>query len=251
MKKIIILILFIFPVVSLSSAIYQMDDLKELAKSQSWVELIEHLNDIPPSKRDKDWTEMANVALSSRFQALVSAGNTQHTIEFLEKTFPKYPSLIKNQAFMKLRGEFGIRYYEPCLSYNDDACHKELLGFVALDPNPLYSFTVAKLVRLRMSDNKAIEYFELALSKQALKNVCDDKDLRLSLQSALQTKPGSDYAKSSKKVAFGQCFESLKDSITTVVKDNDNAKHNACEQLLARNAVKGITKKKCTRFVEK
>lgn len=252
MKLLICFVFCVYSFSSFASDLYSMEDLNKLAESKSWAELTEHLTDITPSKRDQNWSELVNTALTSRFRELDTLGNTKLIIEFLEKTFPRYPAVRNNEVFMKLRGEFGIRYYESCFSYNDNACHKELLGFVKTDPNPLYALKVAKLVRLRMSNIKAIEYFGLALSqKLSTPTTCDDEDLRLSLEDALQTDPDSDYAKAAKMVAFGQCFEFFKKNIITTVNKSDNAKSNACEELIARNALTGIAKKKCERHLKK
>ncbi len=251
MKKFIILALLIFPIIGFSAEPYKMNDLQQLAKSKSWLELTEHLSDIIPSERDTQWQELANLALLKRFQELDSAANFKFTLQFLDKIFPQYPLLINNKAFMALRGKFGIRYYESCFSYNNETCHRELLGFVKIDPNPQYAFFTAKQVRLRMSNNKAVEYFNLALSNNTSKEFCADKDLQLSVESALKAQPGSQYAIAANKVAFSQCFEHLSGVIKTAVKNNDNAKNNACKQLLARDALKGISKKKCVRFLKK
>jgi hypothetical protein len=228
-----------------------MDDLQALAKSKSWLELTQHITDILPSKRDQEWDKLANLAFESRFKELHASDDTKNILKFLSESFPKYPKLKNNKAFMKLRADFGIRYYESCFSYNDEACHKELLGFVELDPNPSYALQVAKLVRKRMSNNKAIEYFAIALSKKPEQSICNDTDLKISLESAIQSKPASNYANAAKKVAFGQCFDSLKSTMKTAVKNSDNAKTNACEELLSKNALKGISKKKCERFIKK
>ncbi len=251
MKNLILLALLTFPIIGFSAEPYKMNDLQQLAKSESWLELTEHLSDISPSKRETQWQDLANLALLKRFQELDSAGNFKFSLQFLEEIFPKYPLLIKNKAFMALRGKFGIRYYESCFSYNDEACHRELLGFVDIDPNPQYALSIAKQVRLRMSNNKAVEYFNLALNKNTSKEFCADKDLQLSVESALKAKPGSQYAIAASKVAFGQCFGDLSGAIKKAVKNNDNAKGNACQQLLARDGLKGITKKKCIRFLKK
>ncbi len=228
-----------------------MNDLQELAKTKSWLELTTHLTDILPSKRDIKWQALAELALVSHFKALTTAADSTKTFAFLNDTFPKFPFLIKNKEFMTLRSEFGTSYYEPCFSYNNKDCHKELLGFIKIDPDPFFAFKIAKQVRRRYSNNKAIEYYALALSQKAPKSSCHDSDLKIALESALQTKPNSNYAKAAKKVAFGQCFKALRKNIIIVVKANDNAKNNACKELISRKAIKGITHKKCTRFLKK
>lgn len=229
-----------------------MNDLQELAKTKSWLELTEHLTDILPSKRDKKWQALAELALVSHFKTLTQAADSMKTLNFLSDSLPKFPQLINNKEFMKMRSEFGASYYENCFSYNNnEECHAELLGFIEVDPNPFFAFEIAKQVRRQYSNNKAIEYYALALSQKAPKASCDDSDLKIALESALQTKPNNDYATAAKKVAFGQCFKALRKNIITVVKANNNAKSNACEELILRKAIKGITQKKCTRFLKK
>ncbi len=250
MKKLILLVLLTFPLSSFSTEPYTTNDLQQLAKRKSWLELTEHLLDIAPSKRDKNWQDLANLALFTRFKELDAIANLKFSLQFLEDTFPKYPLLINNKAFMALRAKFGLRYYESCFAYNNEACHRELLGFVGLDPNPQYALAIAKQVRRRMSTNKAVEYYQLALSKNPSTDFCADKDMQIAVESALTAKPGSKYAIAATKVAFSHCFEQLSHAIKKAVKNNDNAKRNACKPLLARDAVKGITKKKCVRFLK-
>ncbi len=251
MKKIILTLILLLPCFSYATTTYDMQDLNKLAKSESWLELTEHLTDIAPSKRNEDWESLANIALHSRFHELILAGNSIDSLKFLDDAFSKYPGLKENKDFMQLRAEFGLDYYESCFSFNDKACHRILLGFVKLDPNPMFALKVAKEVRRRMSENKAIEYFEVALSRQGEQSMCEDEDLKIALASALQATSESRYAKAAKKVAFGRCFKSVRSVIITAVKNSENAKGNACEELLSRNAIKGISGAKCKRFLEK
>jgi len=250
MIKYLLIALLLLPTLSYSQPKYDMQDLKELSKSKSWQEISDHLTDISPAKRNKDWEKLADTALLARFEELVVSGDIKKSFMYLDKMIPIYPNIKNNPLFMELRADFGLGVYENCFSFNDENCHKELLGFVKLDPNPLFAFQVAIRVRKGMSDNKAIEYFEVALSKKTEINNCDDADLKISIQSALQTTPDSNYAKAAKKVAFGQCFENLKPNILTAVKNSDKAKSNACAELLSRKEVKGIAEKKCIRFLK-
>ncbi|VAW83661.1 hypothetical protein MNBD_GAMMA16-185 [hydrothermal vent metagenome] len=245
MKNYLLILLFFYPGVTFSSTVYDLNELKNLAQSQSWLELVDHLTDIPPSKRNQEWNELVDLALVSRFEELLTKNDSSNILKFLDKTLPKYPKIKLNKHFMQLRAEFGIQYYESCLSYDSDECLKNFLGFVRVDPNPLYAFKVAKLMRVSVSDSKAIEFFKHAVSSET---VCSDEDLKLSVVSALKHTADSRYAKVAQNIAFGQCFDSLKSTIAQTIKNNDNAKANACKEMISRNALKGISKKKCERY---
>ncbi|MDH5649837.1 MAG: hypothetical protein OEY67_09290 [Gammaproteobacteria bacterium] len=253
MKRFILLILISYSGWSISATEYKLEDLQALANSGTWAELVDHLHDVPPSERTQEWNSLAQQGLSARLKQLLGSGDTESAQLFLKTHFPRFPFLRDDTAFMQLRRDFGMRYYEYCFSYNDDTCHKELLGFVQADPDASLALDVARLVRLRASDLRAIEYFELALAKSSAKpqqvSVCEDENLRISLENALKAPSDSNYAKSAKSVAFGRCFEPLQGIIKSAIKDNTNAKSNACQQMLEKNALTGIAKKKCEAFL--
>lgn len=241
-------LLLVYPLWVCAAAPYTMADLQALASGGGWAELTEHLQDIPPAKRDQSWNTLAGSAVSRRFAQLVSAGNDAATYQFLADALPRYQFLSANSAFMKQRADFGLRYFDSCLSYDDESCHRELLSFVAADPDPALALSVARQVRRRLSDSKAIEYYRIGLAQKPGADVCGEEDLRLSLTAAISTPPGGAAARAAKDVASGYCFDSLVETLSATIKSDDNAKRNACGLMNAKQALKGITGKKCAGF---
>jgi hypothetical protein len=164
-----------------------MEDLRALAQTQSWVELINHLQDISPSKRDADWKKLAEQAgvgvLTSTTQGDPLAG-----IQASEKMLENFPELKSSKAFMEKRNEVGLQAFSnSCFPSNwlADECNKALKTFVEQDRgNTALAFQAGKVARLNLKSWAATPYFFMAI-KQAGDPRCKDEDVSLAVISAL------------------------------------------------------------------
>src|SRR5262245_4245636 len=89
------------------NATYEMADLKALEKQQSWAELVDHLGDILPSKRDKEWEGLAErgaVAWLGTFE-LKKPETAEAPIDAADSLAKRYPFLKQSKAFMGKRAE--------------------------------------------------------------------------------------------------------------------------------------------------
>jgi len=229
---------------------FSMEDLQALTKNQQWKELVPHLNDIKPSKRDAKWTSMVQSAMKGRFQQLLTEGQDDQTMIFLDKYLSLYTPLLKDKDFMSKRAEFGLNYYNDCFKYKDDSCKKQFIGFVALDPNKSIAFKAAKKVRLRISDLGAVEYFDSARPIKKF-GKCDDQDLALAVYAGLTLKPGNDkLIKKAQALAFGTCQDALKATIKKAITSDKDGMANGCQLAVKNNSITGVAMKKCKAFLK-
>ena len=234
--------------VSLLAQSYEIEDLQLLFKQKQYEQLLAHVTDIPPTKRTPAWNTLVKKTVSIQFDTLLQKNNEKKIFSFLHTYLNLLPQLKNDKLFMQKRAAFGLKYYSQCFSYNDAQCHSELLNFVSLDPNPNYAFKVAKQVRLRMSDSKAIYYFSL-LSEAFTDQQCKDSDLSMSVEKALTMKPKSGEATLAKKIAFGLCHKSLKSAIKNAIRANKNGMINSCPQAIKHQSITGIELSKCKRHL--
>src|SRR5580700_1594979 len=82
--------------------LYTLADLKALAKQQAWSELVDHLEDIPPTNRDADWRAVAQQA---GLGALGIAGRSGPVdgLSVSETLLDRYPVLKDSKDFMAKR----------------------------------------------------------------------------------------------------------------------------------------------------
>ena len=244
----LVLCFILFLNVPLLAQNYEIEDLQLLFKQKQYEQLLAHVTDIPPTKRTSSWNTLVQETVSKQFDTLLQDNNTKKIFAFLHKYLNLTPQLKENKLFMQKRATFGLQYYSQCFSYNDTQCHNEFLNFVRLDPNPNYAFKVAKQVRLRMSDSKAIYYFALA-SDAFTDAKCKDTDLLTSVEKALTMKPQSSEATLAQKIAFGTCHKSLKAAIKNAIRSNKNGMINSCAQAIKHQSVTGIALSKCKRHL--
>lgn len=253
MTKIFILLLALVALPCAAKQIYQFKDLLVLEKTENWVGLVEHLSDILPSERGEQWKALVTKALTERLSELINQADSDKTMQFLDDVVSRYPLIKSNKRFMESRGAIGLKYYAPCFPSNDLECHHKFLGFVKQDPNGEYAFSVAKQVRKRMSDLRAILYFAHAFAQKGLDSKhCEDEDLKHSVVKSLVVDGAREVAKEAKKIAFGLCFESLKTTILQAIVENDFGLSNGCKGMLEKKALLAgsIAETKCVRFVK-
>src|SRR5687768_5770635 len=87
------------------NATYELADLKALEKQQSWAELVEHLGDVLPSKRDKDWEGLAERAGASWLGTfdLKKPETAEAPIDASDELIKRFPFLKQSRVFMTKR----------------------------------------------------------------------------------------------------------------------------------------------------
>ena len=238
---------------SASAATYELADLKALDKDQSWRELVDHLNDIVPSKRDAEWKAIAERACSGVLEpSLKDAATARRTLDQLDELMKRFGFLGQSKAFLAKRAEVGLKalgwtFSESRHSSGDDPWLEGVNAFVAADSvTPDLPFRALKLVTSRLVAVVAFPLVRTALAKGG-KSVCKDADVQKSLLGAL-----SEGAwKTESGEAITTCWDEMKPLILAEVLKPDATRTlqlKLCPALVERKGLTPEDKKKACTF---
>jgi hypothetical protein len=238
---------------SASAATYEMTDLKALDKDQSWRELVDHLTDVLPSKRDAEWKAIAERACSGVLDpaAIKDPPTGERTLEQIDELMKRFGWLKDSKVFMSKRAEvgfkaFGWTFSNSRHSTSDDPWLERLKAFVAADAvTPDIALRGAKTVTARLVAVVAFPMFKAALAKGG-KPVCKEADLQKSTLGALSE--GS--WKTEVNEVLTTCWDEMKPVILAEVLKADATRTlqlKLCPVLVEKNALTPDEKKKgCT-----
>lgn len=187
------LLLAVLLPLSASAATYELADLKALEKDQSWRELVDHLTDLVPSKRDAEWKALAERACTGVLDAaeVKDVPSAEAMLAQLEGLLKKFTWLKDSRPFMARRAEVGLKalgwtYQTSRHSTGDDPWLDSLKAFVAADTQtPDIALRGAKLVTSRLVAEVAFPLLRAALARGG-KAVCKDADLQQATLGALE-----------------------------------------------------------------
>jgi hypothetical protein len=222
---------------------FTMADLKALEAKGQWRELVMHLDDVPPAKRDAAWEALLQKAAPELMAQSAKEKDAFEGFYTASHLVDRYPQLTKNKAFMDKRLEVSKTAFKDCFaqSYRGDRCLKAAQELVSTgENNPDTSFAIAKVVRVGQNAQVAIPFFQKGLEgRKAGDASCGDEDLKLAVMSALALPPDYDNAKVGRAVASGVCFDTLRPAIEAEFKDSSSGYYaqNACPVLKGRNAL--------------
>jgi hypothetical protein len=190
MKK-VLLVSLLLPLSALA-ATYEMADLKALDKDQSWRELVDHLNDILPSKRDGEWKAIAERACTGVLDPaeIKDANSAQRSLDQMDELMKRYGWLKDSKVFLTRRAEVGFKamgwtFGNSRHSAGDDPWFEKLKTFVAADAVTAdLSLRALKLSNSRLVASVGFPFVKPALAKGG-KAACKDSDLQQSVVSAV------------------------------------------------------------------
>src|SRR5688572_24545007 len=93
---------------------YTIDDLSALEKNGAWEEVLGHLEDIKPAKRDAEWTRILERAAVEYTAGLAKSREGYAAYSAVVELGRRYPSLLKAPSFTAKRAEVGIAVFESC-----------------------------------------------------------------------------------------------------------------------------------------
>ncbi|MBL8952971.1 MAG: hypothetical protein JNK82_19495 [Myxococcaceae bacterium] len=234
------------------TAPYELADLKALEKQQSWAELVQHLSDIAPSKRDKDWeglAERAGAGYLGTFE-MKKPETAEAPMDAADDLIKKYPFLKQSKVFMGKRAEVAVKAYGLSFSNyrhssGEDPWLDELRAMAESDTvTPDLPYRLAKEVVLpKLIAVTAFPLFKLSLDRGS-KTLCKDADFHKALIGALED--GS--WKSETESMSGKCWDDFKGPLTaalTAPKANNAFRRNACPLLASKNALPAAQKDAC------
>lgn len=192
---------------------YKLEDLRALAESQGWAELLEHAEDVRPSERKAEWRGFLEKAAIGRLELLEQQKKSQEVLGTAEWILTRFPSLKTSKAFMAKRREAGLPAFAACMRdpYGAGQCVEQLDAFARVDlSDSELQLGAARIVARGGMWSAASLFFVRAFEDKKLrKTACSDEALPESVRRAFGQPPDYEQAKAAGKVAFEQCFEAL------------------------------------------
>jgi hypothetical protein len=234
-----------------AAATYEMADLKALEKQGSWQELVEHLEDIPPSKRNADWQGIAERGSASYLGTfeIKEERDARQPLEVAAQLLKRYPLLKQSKLFMSKRAEVGLKSYQYSYSLfrhsrSDDKWLTELEEFVQADSVTTdLPLRAAKLVVSRLVADTAFPFFKMALARTG-KAVCKDPDFH---KTVVATFDEGAWLKELTEIVQGTCWNEVKGPLLAELGRSESSSYrkNVCPVLQAKNALNAEQKAKC------
>jgi hypothetical protein len=235
---------------------YAMADLRVLAQQQSWGELIDHLEDIPPSNRDAEWRGLAQQAGLGALSVAGRKGPSEG-LWLSEGLLGRYPVLKESRDFMSKRAELGYAAFDKCFRGRIewlDACGERLKPFVLADPtNADLAFRVAKLLPPPAHHYYAAPAFAVAIQKKDDPR-CQDPDVRLAVVSGLgqSMSANPDVVNASVQLASNLCWNALHTAVWEAMGgDSTDYLKNTCPFMKSRQTLATLLAKRCDAVAQK
>lgn len=198
-----------------ATAKYTLEDLRALAESASWGELLEHAEDLRPSERKAEWKALLEKAAVGHLDALLAQKKADEALAVSDQLRARFGTLEESKAFAEKRAAAGLAAYAPCFdnAYAAGQCVDRLNAFVESEGNPPgLSRQAGKLLveRARMRAPAAPHFARAAAADKA---VCSDPSVAEAVLAAIGQPPDYDNAKAAMTLAFDTCWSVLEKPI--------------------------------------
>jgi hypothetical protein len=238
---------------------YSLQDLQALEKQQDWRELLGHVKDIAPTKRDAEWQRLVVKAAIGELAAMQTRGEAFEAALYADALLADVPLLKTQRAFLDERAKAGLAGYDKCFGtgYGGNDCADRLLVFVKLDEkNAALAFDAAKIVRRHVTPSSSVPFFALALERSTDKawteKACGDRVLHEAVAAALYEPPTYDRAKAAASIARGKCAAALDPVLVDALAEGSSyAAQNGCPILVERKKLTPFQQAYCKDQVAK
>src|SRR5688572_17765626 len=169
---------------------YEMADLTALDKQGQWEELVAHLTDIPPSKRDAKWEAIAERAVAGYLGGFkVEEKSPERVLDESDRLLKAFPMLKKSKLVMAKRADVGLTAFK--LSYGryrhssgDDPWLDKLVEFTKADEVTAdLPVRAAKIIIGRLIPVCAFRLFKTAFDRSG-PAICKDGDFQKTIVGA-------------------------------------------------------------------
>jgi hypothetical protein len=194
------------PAAEAQSRRYSMADLRSLARSESWSELVQHIEDVRPSARNATWKRLLKKGATEYLRSL---GEQEQVVGLFlaERLRTRYPALRRHRPFMEARADVGIEAFPLCYRLRGYNCTEELEKFMNGDPdNHELTFRAAKVLESHTTLSKSVTFFLRAVEGSNKRAWCEDEHLGDAVVQGL-SRPEEAIATAAKKLAFDLCWE--------------------------------------------
>ncbi len=232
------------------AADYGMADLQALEKQGSWEELVQHLSDIPPSKRDANWTGLAERS-SAAYIGTIPITDEQPETAFgaIDKLLVRFPQLKQSKVFMAKRAEVGLKAFRFSYgryrhSAGDDPWLDQVKAFVAADSvNQDLPGRAGELVTSRLVAQCAWPLFKTQLDRSGAA-FCKNAEFKKSIVAAFVDGVWKDQIMD---VADNKCWSDVKDGLLAELEGTPSKpyKRLVCPLLKKKNALNAADTERC------
>jgi hypothetical protein len=192
---------------------------------------VQHLGDIPPSKRNDAWQRIAEKASAGYLLQL----DTHQVLRTADDLGKRYPTLKKSKVFMAGRADAGLKAFQKTYgdsrhSSGDDPWLDALKKFVEEDTvTPDLPLRAGKLINGRLVAYIAVPFYKKAIAVNA--GACKDGDVKTSIVSALTDNVWADDAKG----LADKCFADVRSALESeLARGTGEVKKNACPVFAAK-----------------
>jgi hypothetical protein len=234
------------------NATYEMADLKALEKQGSFKELVDHLDDITPSKRDKDWEGIAErgaTGLLGTFEV-----KDEGPLDTADGLIKRYGFLKQSKVFMGKRAEVAFKAFKLTFggsrhSTGDDPWLDRVRKFPETDSvTPDLPVRLAKEVVLgRLVPVTAFPLFKLAWDK-GNRGLCKDSDFQKTMVDVL----GDGVWKTEAADPRDKCWDDLKAPLAARLQKEGTSvfARNACPVFTAKGGIPTEGKAACGGLIQ-
>jgi len=233
----------------------ELADLKKMAGSQQWAEVIENIDTVSIENRNDDWREL----LTSSAIALISdpvETNILQQLRMINRLY-SYDDLKKNTEFNKVSGEALVKLFPLCLYSREDKYTECLFVTEKIVSKGMLrekdAFALGNIVRREaLFERVALPYFSHAVRQmEEGSKICLTPEIRLAVMSGLGQSPDKKEAAFAREIIFGKCWSDLKATLIDNLYSKTNYMLNACETLLTRDVLTRLKAKKCRKALAK
>lgn len=166
---------------------YTMADLEALDRQHSYLELVQHLGDIPPASRDAAWEALAVRSSIGLLDTTTKDRDPATAVMTADELTAQYPLLLASKPFTQKRAEVGIQGFTSCYehSYSGASCTERFLRFVERDAtNTELAMNAGRLVIRKQFPYVSVRFFNVAVAGKKHPKECADPELQRSLAAA-------------------------------------------------------------------
>lgn len=165
---------------------YAMADLEALDHQRAYLELVQHLGDIPPPSRDAAWEGLAVRGSIGLLDTTRQSDDPAAALMTADELTAQYPVLMKSRSFTQRRAEIGIEGFTLCYERSRGAsCTESLLRFIERDSsNTDLAMNAGRLVIKNQFAYVAIRFFKVAVAGKKHPKECEDKALQRAVAAA-------------------------------------------------------------------
>lgn len=223
--------------------VYNIEQIQKLEEQEIWEDVITHLEDIDPLKREDEWQRLLENSVYEYMRDLDRRQEHQKAGEVANDVFEKYKTLKRSDRAMKLRNKLLIHRIKACYQSREpmEDCRPKALGMIEYHPKyrAEMGFEVGKLVTYYRWHRAALPFFDIALQDDVREDYCAEERLGLAVVNGFA---GSDTDPNTKLAAelADKCFPQLKESLAKELSANPKGTQfaSALCSLFKRNGVK-------------